>query len=91
MAKVRIQARSADIETDPEHSAPHTFHHAKSKHPGALDVLSKVLKREGITGWYQVRYLCFFSFYIPLIFRHSLGHAGADNQSRAVSSFTLYV
>ncbi|KAF9068964.1 adenine nucleotide transporter [Rhodocollybia butyracea] len=53
MAKVRIQARSADIETDPEQSAPHTFHHTKSKHPGALNVLSKVLKREGITGWYQ--------------------------------------
>ncbi|KAE9405205.1 mitochondrial carrier [Gymnopus androsaceus JB14] len=53
MAKVRIQARSADMEEDPEHSKPHTYHHAKSKHPGALDVLKKVWKREGVVGWYQ--------------------------------------
>ncbi|KAJ3739219.1 mitochondrial carrier domain-containing protein [Lentinula detonsa] len=58
MAKVRIQARSADImNDDPEHPgdvpSPHIYHHAKSKHPGALDILRKVLQREGVLGWYQ--------------------------------------
>ncbi|KAJ4477351.1 mitochondrial carrier domain-containing protein [Lentinula aciculospora] len=58
MAKVRIQARSADINVDDlEHLGdippPHKYHHAKTKHPGALDVLGKVLKREGVVGWYQ--------------------------------------
>ncbi|KAJ3966499.1 mitochondrial carrier domain-containing protein [Lentinula raphanica] len=57
MAKVRIQARSADVGDDPEHPGdappPHMYHHTKSKHPGALDVLRKVLRREGVFGWYQ--------------------------------------
>ncbi|KIK55152.1 hypothetical protein GYMLUDRAFT_176121 [Collybiopsis luxurians FD-317 M1] len=60
MAKVRIQARSADLDNEePEHptekSAPHIPHHTnpKSRHPGALDVLAKVWKREGVIGWYQ--------------------------------------
>lgn len=58
MAKVRIQARSADMDEDPDHLVapkPHSYHHAsKTKHPGALDVLGKVWKREGVVGWYQV-------------------------------------
>jgi solute carrier family 25 (peroxisomal adenine nucleotide transporter), member 17 len=58
MAKVRIQARSADLDNEePEKSsekpAPHMYHHTKSKHPGALNVLAKVWKREGPSGWYQ--------------------------------------
>jgi hypothetical protein len=55
-AKVRIQARSADIEDD-DGSLPHvvgSHHHDKSKHPGAITILTKVLQKEGITGWYQV-------------------------------------
>lgn len=57
MAKVRIQARSADAE-DAEiqhHELPHAheFHHKQFKHPGALDILRRVLKREGFAGWYQ--------------------------------------
>ncbi|KAH7868373.1 mitochondrial carrier [Lentinula edodes] len=55
MAKVRIQARSADIHDDDPKDIPppHTYHHSGSKHPGALDVLGKVFKREGFFGWYQ--------------------------------------
>ncbi|KAJ3512954.1 hypothetical protein NLJ89_g3227 [Agrocybe chaxingu] len=57
MAKVRIQARSADAETAKElHEElphPHEFHHKHGKHPGALDILIRVLRREGFTGWYQ--------------------------------------
>lgn len=58
MAKVRIQARRADVETAnegglplPPHHAPH--HTGGMKHPGALDLLKSVYKREGFTGWYQ--------------------------------------
>ncbi|KAJ3869161.1 adenine nucleotide transporter [Lentinula novae-zelandiae] len=55
MAKVRIQARSADIHDDDPKDIPppHAYHHSRSKHPGALDVLGKVFKREGFYGWYQ--------------------------------------
>ncbi|KAF8647403.1 hypothetical protein AX16_006732 [Volvariella volvacea WC 439] len=58
MAKVRIQARSADVEDAEEHHrnppAPHTYHHQdKSKHVGALDILMRVWRREGFSGWYQ--------------------------------------
>ncbi|KAF8896109.1 mitochondrial carrier domain-containing protein [Infundibulicybe gibba] len=57
MAKVRIQARSADAEDAiEEHTAPpaaHKYHHDKSKHIGALTILARVWKREGFVGWYQ--------------------------------------
>jgi adenine nucleotide transporter 17 len=58
MAKVRIQARSADIEEAIEEHhdlpAPHTYHHDKYKHAGALHILARVWRKEGFVGWYQV-------------------------------------
>lgn len=58
MAKVRIQARSADIEDAvvQHHDLPphHHYHHDKYQHVGALDILARVWKREGFVGWYQV-------------------------------------
>ncbi|KAJ3554712.1 hypothetical protein NM688_g2959 [Phlebia brevispora] len=57
MAKVRIQARSADVEDAIEHKTPkphpHQFHHEKTHHVGALDILARVMRKEGIVGWYQ--------------------------------------
>ncbi|KIM40541.1 hypothetical protein M413DRAFT_445983 [Hebeloma cylindrosporum] len=57
MAKVRIQARSADAEDAAELNepapAPHESHHKHGKHLGALEILARVWKREGFTGWYQ--------------------------------------
>jgi len=59
MAKVRIQARGSDTQAAKEEGLPapphHAYHHGEnSKHPGALDLLRAVHKREGIVGWYQV-------------------------------------
>lgn len=58
MAKVRIQARTADSEEAEEEHQPsppkHAFHHAHSKHVGALDILAKVYRHQGFLGWYQV-------------------------------------
>ncbi|PFH53154.1 hypothetical protein AMATHDRAFT_55617 [Amanita thiersii Skay4041] len=57
MAKVRIQARSADtdqsVEAGEELPKAHMYHHLKSKHVGAIDLLARVWKREGFIGWYQ--------------------------------------
>ncbi|KAF9267947.1 mitochondrial carrier [Marasmius fiardii PR-910] len=58
MAKVRIQARNADRDEAAENGLPpplpHKHHHRdKSRHPGAVDVLKDVWKREGPIGWYQ--------------------------------------
>ncbi|KAL0954352.1 hypothetical protein HGRIS_003346 [Hohenbuehelia grisea] len=57
MAKVRIQARTADTEDAAEHhwKKPHAheYHHNKHKHVGALDILARVWKHEGPLGWYQ--------------------------------------
>ncbi|KAF9478847.1 mitochondrial carrier [Pholiota conissans] len=57
MAKVRIQARSADVEEALEHREElpksHEFHHKHSKHVGALDILARVWRQQGFTGWYQ--------------------------------------
>jgi len=52
MAKVRIQARSADSD-DGQDGLPHTLHHVNTKHAGAVRILARVLKREGFVGWYQ--------------------------------------
>ena len=59
MAKVRIQARSADLEEAqeehiplPQHNKPH---HKTGHHVGALTVLGRIWRRNGFLGWYQVR------------------------------------
>ena len=62
MAKVRIQARGTDAQMAKEEGLPtpphHAYHHnANSKHPGAVDLLKVVYKREGFAGWYQVSLL----------------------------------
>jgi len=59
MAKVRIQTRGSDVQMAKEEGLPapphHAYHHnANSRHPGALDLLRIVYKREGFAGWYQV-------------------------------------
>jgi len=58
MAKVRIQTRGSDAQMAKEEGLPapphHANHHsANSKHPGAVDLLRVVYKREGLVGWYQ--------------------------------------
>ena len=61
MAKVRIQARSADLDDATEHHErkpqPHEYHHQAGKHVGALDILARVWRKEGFVGWYQVCHL----------------------------------
>ena len=63
MAKVRIQARSADVEDAREHHEPkpqrHQYHHDAHKHVGALDILARVYRKEGFAGWYQVHSVAF--------------------------------
>lgn len=64
MAKVRIQARSADVDEATEKGLPpplNGYHHDKYKHAGALDILARVWKREGFVGWYQVSFISFTS------------------------------
>ncbi|GBE87897.1 adenine nucleotide transporter [Sparassis latifolia] len=58
MAKVRIQARSADFEEAVvEHQPPphqHEYHHKNiTHHPGALEILGRVWRKEGFLGWYK--------------------------------------
>ncbi|EMD33889.1 hypothetical protein CERSUDRAFT_117415 [Gelatoporia subvermispora B] len=57
MAKVRIQARSADAEEAVEEHAPapkpHAYHHAHTRHVGALTILARVWRKKGFVGWYQ--------------------------------------
>ncbi|KAJ7650102.1 mitochondrial carrier domain-containing protein [Roridomyces roridus] len=59
MAKVRIQTRTADDDAaEAGHLPPpaaHKPHHDHSglKHPGALDILAEVMKKEGPAGWYR--------------------------------------
>ncbi|KAH7884482.1 mitochondrial carrier [Phlebopus sp. FC_14] len=50
MAKVRIQARTSDMEEDSTLAHPT---HPPTRKTGALGLLIKVLKTEGFIGWYQ--------------------------------------
>ncbi|KAI0789897.1 adenine nucleotide transporter [Abortiporus biennis] len=57
MAKIRIQARTADDEEAKEAHQPrppkHGYHHDHFKHAGALDILARVWRKQGPLGWYQ--------------------------------------
>ncbi|KAN0093400.1 Mitochondrial carrier domain containing protein [Tylopilus felleus] len=54
MAKVRIQARSSEGDTEEENGLPHGSRPpAKAKQTGAVGLLIRVLKTEGFAGWYQ--------------------------------------
>lgn len=69
MAKVRVQARGADDADDAAVDAAEKGKASSSspvpkrapKYAGAIDVLQKVLKEKGISGWYQVRFGLHFS------------------------------
>ena len=95
MAKVRIQARGSDTQMAKEEGLPapphHAYHHtAGSKHPGALDLLAAVYKREGLTGWYQV---CLLRSRRenPSLTEDILGNERADHQGRSLSGSFVYV
>jgi len=55
MAKVRVQASGGSEQEDEQNAAEKGLAPSKRepKYKGALDVLTKVLKREGFLGWYQ--------------------------------------
>ncbi|KAH7912788.1 mitochondrial carrier domain-containing protein [Hygrophoropsis aurantiaca] len=52
MAKVRIQARSSDAETTNEEDILSSTAR-RTKSPSALSLLLRVMRNEGISGWYQ--------------------------------------
>jgi hypothetical protein len=95
MAKVRIQARSADVEESVEHKdelpRSHEFHHKHSKHAGALDILARVWKKEGFTGWYQVRIHPFSADLVRTDLFRVLGNGGPNYEGRSITSTTIYV
>lgn len=68
MAKVRIQAgHSTDDEEEESLPGPSSKPMTRRKKDvGAVTLLSKVLKEQGFTGWYQVRNLFFMSASILL-------------------------
>ena len=93
MAKVRIQARSADSEDSANIQSQiqsHSYHHQRSKHIGALAILARVWKREGFVGWYQVIIIrddgmaSFLNFF-------SVGNASANLESGPFTGFTFHV
>ena len=59
MAKVRIQTRQKGAEEEEEENgtlpAPANGSARRPKDEGAVDILARVLRTEGFTGWYKVR------------------------------------
>ncbi len=55
MAKVRIQTRKKGEESeDSEIPEPANAGKRHRKHEGAVDILARVLRKEGFLGWYKV-------------------------------------
>lgn len=94
MAKVRIQARSADIQdASKDYEQPRHLKEPRRKHKkqiGALDILADVWKREGYTGWYQVS-TSYVYFLHDSDFDIREGHASPDNESCPFASSAFYV
>jgi hypothetical protein len=94
MAKVRIQTRGSDAQASDEarQSLPphHAYHHEKSKHPGAVELLANVYRKEGLVGWYQVsprRYAIGFMCLTDIF----TGDGGPNSQGRPFSSVVIHV
>ncbi|CAL1717097.1 unnamed protein product [Somion occarium] len=96
MAKIRIQARSADEEEAiAEHvpiPKPHGYHHDKFKHVGALEILARVWRKQGPLGWYQVRYppldSSLYSSYIDIM---DIGDECSNHKGRYFPSIIVLV
>ena len=87
MAKVRIQAGSAGGETLP---TPATS--AAGKKPkglGAVELLTKVWKEDGPTGWYQVPQ--FHNLIVFQVLRYLPGNECSDHQSRPFTGVVVHV
>lgn len=96
MAKVRLQARpdSADA-LEAVEGGPSTDTARPKRIPrynGAIDVLTKVLKEQGLVGWYQVSILGHSQYKNVPNTRWSIaGNERSDNESRVVSGSALHV
>lgn len=94
MAKVRIQARGSDAQIAKEEGLPAPPHHNSPnlKHPGALDLLRIVYKREGFMGWYQVGLVsqAFGIISLTAIFIF-IGNERADNQGGPLAGSSVHV
>lgn len=94
MAKVRIQARTSEHDTEAEMGGlPHSsWSPAKVKQTGAAGLLVRVLKTEGFVGWYQVTYLDPTGSTPSMSFiLLSTGDVGTDRQSGAFTSAVVRI
>lgn len=92
MAKVRIQARTSEHDTDQD-GLPHASRSpANTKQTGAVGLLIRVLKTEGFVGWYQVTCLDVRETNLVCLLKPSFltlvstGDVGTDRQSGALTS-----
>jgi hypothetical protein len=96
MAKVRVQASGGSGKQDKQDAAEKGLAPGKRepKYKGAVDVLTRVLRREGFLGWYKVRML--FRILLPLCTRSCCdilyaGNGCPDHQGGSVSGLVVYV
>jgi len=90
MAKVRIQARSGDVDDVIETSDEHP-HQKQVKHAGAVEILARVWKREGFTGWYQVCRITSSAMLLVIQWTHIAGNASSNYKSGVITSTSLHV
>jgi hypothetical protein len=97
MAKVRIQARSADADDAAEQNGlpppAHADRHPHHKNIGAIGILKRVWERDGFRGWYRVSFLAIISSLSietssPFC---SLGNAITDHKSCSITRCTFHV
>ena len=94
MAKVRIQAGTDENEDDklPE---PAASSQKKDKRNSAVALLARVLKEQGIIGWYRVSWISIFKFFLlsPELFSYvsSLQGMGAQITKAVLSQALLFM
>ncbi len=91
MAKVRIQARSVDVDdasADGDKQSGDKQSRPKGRQAGAVDILARVWQREGVIGWYQVcRVVCSTA----MVLTCRAGYASPDHKGGVVSGAAVSV
>jgi len=92
MAKVRIQTRKKDGEENEEGTLPEPANTGKRyrKNEGAVDILARVLRKEGFLGWYKVWSPAHFG-HVQLVYVAFEGYGCPNPESCSLSRRAVHV
>ena len=93
MAKVRIQTRKKGVEESEDGTLPEPASATSRRHrqnEGAVDILARVLRTEGLVGWYKVRSPAYIGS-VQLVYVLFEGYGCPNSESCALSGCAVHV